>query len=333
MNSMKVLEKRIWDVPASRITPEAHYRNRRQFLRDGAQTLVAGALLGCAHAQEREAARRNQRYEQGMLERFGHLYPASPHPDFATSDRALTDAAWATGYNNFYEFGTNKQKVQVNVGPFEPTPWQVEVTGLVHKPAVFDLDALMRLGLEERVYRHRCVEAWAMTVPWTGFPLRSLLQRVEPMASAKYVRFASFNRPEQAIGIRNQKWYPWPYYEALRISEATHRLTFLATGVYGKPLPKQNGAPVRLVVPWKYGYKSAKSITRIELTEKKPDTFWVDLAPAEYTFLSNVNPRIPHPRWSQATERLIGTDQNVATQLFNGYAEVASLYRDREGRE
>ncbi len=328
---MLVCPKRSWEMPSSLITPETVYANRRAFLRG-----MAGALaispLACAHGSENDAAERNASYERIMLQRFSGSFPAAPNPDFRDGGRPITAAEWATGYNNFYEFGTNKQRVKTEVAEFEPYPWAVEVSGLVHRPATFDLGQLMAMEHEERVYRHRCVERWAMTVPWSGFPLRRLLERVAPMGSAKYVAFLSFDRPEQASGIRKQKWYPWPYYEALRISEAAHDLAFLATGLYGKPLPKQNGAPVRLVVPWKYGYKSAKSITKIVFTEKQPDTFWVDIAPGEYTFLSNVNPDVPHPRWNQATEKLIGTDQEVATQLFNGYSEVASLYASADGR-
>ncbi|MEL6545105.1 MAG: protein-methionine-sulfoxide reductase catalytic subunit MsrP [Myxococcota bacterium] len=326
---MRLRAKRAWDISSSLITPESVYSNRRQFIGALAGALAVGP--NCASA-EQQAADANARYESQMLGRFSDLFPAPLQDAYADGGRPLTAPDWATGFNNFYEFGTNKQRVQVEVADFQPTPWSVEVSGLVQRPLKLDLDDLMRIGLEERIYRHRCVEAWAMTVPWTGFPVKKLMDRASPLGSAKYVAFLSFNRPEQASGIRKQKWYRWPYYEALRVSEAAHPLAFFATGLYGKPLPKQNGAPIRLVVPWKYGYKSAKSITKIVFTEKKPNTFWVDLAPAEYTFLSNVNPDVPHPRWSQATEKLIGTDERVPTQLFNGYGEVASLYASADGR-
>ncbi|MDX1567946.1 MAG: protein-methionine-sulfoxide reductase catalytic subunit MsrP, partial [Longimicrobiales bacterium] len=203
-----------------------------------------------------------------------------------------------------------------------------EVAGEVENPGTFDVADLEReLGLEERIYRHRCVEAWAMTVPWTGFPLRKLLDRVQPLSSANYIRFVSFDRPEQAVGQRTQNWYPWPYYEALRMDEARNELTMVVTGIYGEPMPKQHGAPVRIVTPWKYGYKSPKSIVRMEFVREQPPTFWNDMAPSEYGFFSNVNPEVPHPRWSQAEEEMIGTGEVYPTEVFNGYGEwVADMY-------
>jgi sulfoxide reductase catalytic subunit YedY len=255
------------------------------------------------------------------------LYPALTHPRFRDLDRPLTPEAAAARYCNFFEFTSSKQ-VWHSVRSFQPVPWTVEVNGLVARPRTFDLDGLVRaFPLEERVYRHRCVEAWAMAVPWTGFPLAALIRKAEPLPAARFVRFVSFHRPAEA-GQQNNQFYPWPYTEGLTLAEATNELTFLATGMYGHPLLKQHGAPVRLVVPWKYGFKSAKSIVRIELTADQPATFWNTLAPHEYDFAANVDPRVPHPRWSQASERMLGTGEVRPTLLYNGYAEwVAGLYR------
>jgi sulfoxide reductase catalytic subunit YedY len=214
------------------------------------------------------------------------------------------------------------------VKPFQPVPWTLEVGGLVGKPRTFDLEDLLRaFPLEERIYRHRCVEAWAMVVPWTGFPLAALLRQVEPLPSARFVRFVSFERPSEASHQKDRS-QPWPYTEGLTLAEASNELAFLATGMYGHPLLKQHGSPVRLVVPWKYGFKSAKAIVRIELTAEQPATFWNTLMPHEYDFWANVNPTVPHPRWSQEKERLLGTGETRPTQRYNGYAEwVAHLYR------
>ena len=330
-----------WALPESSVTPAATYWSRRRFLRvGGAAAMAVGVgLTGCranGHDTERGTAGQGQPARPaGPLDTIpetptADLYPAAPSPQWAASERPLTDRTVAATHNNFYEFLLDKARVWENVGPFQARPWTVEVTGEVERPGIFDLDVLEReLGLEERVYRLRCVEAWAMTVPWTGFPLHRLLDRVQPLSSGNYVRFVSFNRPEEAVGQRTQPWYPWPYYEALRMDEARHDLTLMVTGVYGEPLPKQHGAPVRVVVPWKYGYKSPKSVVRIEVTRERPPIFWHDVTPDEYRFYSNVNPAVPHPRWSQATEELIGEKRRVETQLLNGYAPwVGDLYTD-----
>jgi sulfoxide reductase catalytic subunit YedY len=204
----------------------------------------------------------------------------------------------------------------------------VKISGLVKKPRTYDLDELLRLtDLEERLYRHRCVEAWAMAVPWTGFAFADLIRIVEPLSTAKFVRMVSFKKPDEAPGQKQYRWYPFPYYEGLTIKEAMNELAFLVTGIYGHPLPVQHGAPLRLATPWKYGYKSIKGIVEFEFTDRQPKTFWNDLAPAEYDFLSNVNPAVPHPRWSQETERMIDTGERRPTQIYNGYGEfVARLY-------
>lgn len=253
-------------------------------------------------------------------------YPAQRNSEFNPGWR-LTNEKEAGTYNNFYEFSLAKDAFRY-VGKFVTTPWSVEITGLVEKPMTLDAQELAEMfDLEERVYRFRCVEAWAMIVPWTGFQLSKLIERVVPKPESKFIRFETFNRPSQAPGMAKTPQYPWPYHEGLRLDEAMHPLTLLATGIYGKRLPKQHGAPLRLVVPWKYGYKSIKGIVKIEFIAEQPKTFWETLAPNEYPFWSNVNPKVPHPRWSQGTERLIDTGDRVKTQPFNGYASyVAKMY-------
>jgi sulfoxide reductase catalytic subunit YedY len=319
-----------WEIPQREVTDEAAYRSRRQFLK----TVGLGSIGAAAVLAGWGRGRGLFGQERGPLDGVSGLPTADLYPltrsDAYTVDRTLTQEMVAATHNNFYEFTTDKSRVWKLVEDFQAWPWTVEVSGLVNKPGRFDVEQLIRkIGLEERVYRFRCVEAWAMTVPWAGFPFRKLIELVEPTSKAKFVRFVSFLRPEQAIGQKEQTWYPWPYYEGLRMDEAMHDLCFLATGIYGHPLPRQHGAPLRMVVPWKYGYKGAKSPVKIEFVEDQPHTFWEDLQPREYPFLSNVNPNVPHPRWSQATEHLIGTNDRVPTKLFNGYAEfVGSMYPD-----
>ena len=288
------------------VTPESVYFNRRQILTAagflGVERLLSGA---------------------GVVQR---------NPEFVL-DRPVTNEAAVLSYNNFYEFdGSDKQAVKNLVGKFTIHPWTVEVGGLVSKPKTFDLDDLLRtMPLEERLYRHRCVEAWSMAVPWTGFPLSALIKRVEPLPEAKFVRFISVKRDKEMPGIASQPWYPWPYFEALRMDEAMNPLTLVVTGLYGKPLPKQNGAPIRIVLPWKYGYKSAKSLVKIEFVKSQPATFWNKLQPDEYGFYGNVNPKKPHPRWSQAVERMIPTMERRPTLPYNGYEKyVAAMYKGGE---
>jgi sulfoxide reductase catalytic subunit YedY len=245
----------------------------------------------------------------------------------------LTTFEAITNYCNFYEFTTRKEGVADLAKGFKTSPWAVQVGGLVQKPTTFDLDDLRKFTQEERVYRLRCVEAWSMVIPWVGFPLARLLEEVEPMSRAKYVRFETLYDPDQMPGL-SSSFYNWPYVEGLAIEEAMHDLAILATGLYGKPLLPQNGAPVRLVVPWKYGFKSIKSIVKIDLVEEMPVSLWMAASPREYGFYANVNPEVAHPRWSQATERRIGETKRLQTLLFNGYAEqVAHLYPDLERRE
>jgi sulfoxide reductase catalytic subunit YedY len=240
---------------------------------------------------------------------------------------ALTPYDAVTGYNNYYEFSTDKESVAVLAKDFKTAPWTVQVGGLVKNPKTYAIeDLLKRFAQEERIYRLRCVEGWSMVIPWMGFPLHKLLKEVEPAASAKYVRFESVMRPEEMPG-QQSGWYTWPYVEGLRVDEAMNDLALLVTGVYGKPAPPQNGAPLRLAVPWKYGFKSVKSIVKIDLVEQQPTSLWMAAAPDEYGFYANVNPDVPHPRWSQATERRIGEYNRRKTLPFNGYADqVASLY-------
>lgn len=325
---MNIIIRPDWYLPESAATDESAYRNRRAFIKTlglGAVGLVAGckASNGGADMDEDPSTTNGETPPNPNTD----LYPAKRN-ELYTVDRAITPEEYPLAYNNFYEFSETKDQVQHLVDKFETRPWDIEITGLVNKPVKMTVDELVRaLPLEERVYRFRCVEAWAMTVPWTGIPLAKVLALAEPTSGAKYVRFTSFHRPEQAPNQKRASWYEWPYYEGLRLDEANNELAMVVTGLYGKELPKQNGAPIRIITPWKYGYKSAKSIVSIELTDTQPSTFWNDLAPDEYSFLSNVNPEVPHPRWSQATERLIDTGERVPTAMYNGYGEyVAGLY-------
>ncbi len=305
------------DVRGSEITPYSAYLNRRAFMAGavGAAALLAAPRVGAAPAPPPP----------------GQPLQAARNPAFTLPD-ALTKFNDATTYNNFYEFGQNKDDPARLAGTLKPRPWAVKVDGLAHKPKTYDIDDILKLApLEERVYRLRCVEAWSMVIPWIGFPLSVLLKRVEPTGAAKYVEFSTLVDPEQFPGqkksIFNFASLDWPYTEGLRLDEALHPLTLLTVGMYGHVLPNQNGAPIRVVVPWKYGFKSAKSIVRIRLTADEPKTAWNKQAPQEYGFYSNVNPTVDHPRWSQASERRIGEFRRRDTLMFNGYADqVASLY-------
>ncbi|MCK6425527.1 MAG: protein-methionine-sulfoxide reductase catalytic subunit MsrP [Burkholderiaceae bacterium] len=312
----------------SEITPHAVYAARREWLRrQGLAALAAPWLLGAAtgSAQTSPAA---------ATPRPGRL-PALPAqrsslPGATTLERP-TDYADVTGYNNFYEFGTDKGDPARRAGTLKTRPWTVVVEGEVHRPVRFGLEELLRLApMEERIYRLRCVEGWSMVVPWVGWPLAQLIRRVEPTGNAKFVEFETLADPAQMPGLASRV-LQWPYTEGLRLDEAQHPLTLLAFGLYGELLPNQNGAPLRLVLPWKYGFKSAKSIVRIRFTERQPISSWTRAAPQEYGFYSNVNPEVAHPRWSQASERRIGEDGLLArkrpTLKFNGYeAQVGSLY-------
>jgi sulfoxide reductase catalytic subunit YedY len=299
-------------LPDSAVTPESAYLNRRALLGG----LAAGSMLlgGKGWAADADAAIAPE------------LYPAKRNEAYVV-DRPITAEMFSTRYNNFYEFGSEKGIWQ-DAQALKLRPWQVVVDGLVDRPITLDAEELIRkMPIEERVYRHRCVEGWSMTVPWSGFPLKALLDLVGPQSGARYVQMTTFEDPDMAPG-QKQFWYPWPYVEGLTVAEAGNDLAFIATGLYGKPIHKQNGAPLRLATPWKYGFKSVKSIVRFELVTERPKTFWEALQSSEYGFWANVNPAVPHPRWSQAHERVLGTNEEVPTLLFNGYGDqVADLYR------
>jgi sulfoxide reductase catalytic subunit YedY len=309
-------------IPSSEITPEALFHSRRSFLR-GAGLLTAGAALAACGVQSTATP------NEAPLTPSGTVIPG------ATDELGspLNSFEQITTYNNFYEFSTDKQEVARRVSGFRTSPWEVEVGGLVRNPQLFAMeDLLQRFDQQERIYRLRCVEAWSMVIPWNGFPLRELLMAVEPLPEAQYVRFETVFRPDEMPGQRD-RFYPWPYVEGLRLDEAMHDLTLLSTGLYGQALTVQNGAPIRLVVPWKYGFKSIKSIVKIELVDTMPTSLWMAMAPQEYGFYANVNPAVNHPRWSQATERRIGELGRRDTLPFNGYAaEVAALYADLDLR-
>lgn len=291
------------------VTPEALYLDRRRFLALGAGSALAIGLPGIAHGKDRPPA----------------LADVKAGP-FATDEKQTSWDA-ITSYNNFYEFGLDKEDPKRHAHRMTTRPWTLKVSGAVHRPATLDVEALIaRMDLEERIYRLRCVEAWSMVVPWVGFPLKALLDEVEPTGSARHVAFETLHNPRQMPGQRSPV-LQWPYREGLRLDEAMHPLTILCVGLYGRVLPNQNGAPIRLVVPWKYGFKSIKSIVGIRLQEKEPPTSWNLSAPREYGYYANVNPEVDHPRWSQARERRVGEFFRRDTLMFNGYGDdVAQLY-------
>jgi len=297
---MRVINRRGWDLPERDATPEHLVLGRRTLM---ATAGMAGLMLPVA--AQAQGAPRNAAFDPG---------------------RDMTAERDATTYNNFYEFGTDKS-ISRAAQRLPVAPWTIQIDGLVDTPKTIGFDDLMKqVQLEERVYRHRCVEGWAMTVPWTGFALRDLVKIAAPTSAAKYVVFTTLADQKTMPGLRISQ-FEWPYVEGVTMAEANNDLAFLATGLYGKTIPKQNGAPIRLVLPWKYGFKSVKSIVKVSFTDKKPTTFWEGIQPSEYGFWANVNPAVPHPRWSQATERLLGNDQRVPTLIYNGYGEqVASLY-------
>jgi len=315
-----------WRLPESQATPEAVYLDRRRLLQAmgfGAGLLATTAVVSTA-VMGRHAA-----HAADAPDPTADLYPAKQNPRY-TLDRAQTPEKDVTTYNNFYEFGSDKD-IWEAAQALQIRPWTVKFEGMVEQEREVDIDTLIRaMPLEERLYRHRCVEAWSMAVPWTGFPLKALIDYAKPTGSAKYVRMETFQN-DTAPGFA-QTFYPWPYVEGLTMAEATNELAFMVTGLYGKPVAKQNGAPLRLVTPWKYGFKSIKSIIRISFTDERPVSYWEQLQSSEYGFWANVNPEVPHPRWSQAMERVLGTGDRVPTLLYNGYGEyVADLYKGLEG--
>lgn len=303
-----------WEIPEREAVSESVYFNRREVLKSAGFLGVSGLLASSSVT----AAPPN-------------IFPAKRNPAF-TLDRPLTPEFASTGFNNYYEFTIDKEGVKNEVSRFQPFPWKTEISGLVKKPLTIDIDDIFKkMPMEERLIRHRCVEAWSMSVPWTGFPLSALIKLVEPKPEAKFVRFTSVKRPAEMPGIYSQPWYPWPYYEAIRIDEAMNPLSFMVVGMYGKLLPKQNGAPLRIHMPWKYGFKSLKAITKIEFLPAQPATFWNHLQPEEYGFYAPVNPQRPHPRWSQAYEKVIPTMERRPTLKYNGYEQwVAGMYNGQE---
>lgn len=326
--------RRPWDrIPESQVTPEATYRNRRTILKDlGLGGLGLAGLLASRTRDLRAAGDGPYGHvPEFWTQKWSDLFPATRNEKFHRP-RGLTEERLFAGYNNFYEFSLRKGRVKDLVGDFVTHPWEVEMSGEVEKKGKIGLDDLIRMGnLEERIYHFRCVEAWSANVPWTGYPLSQLVEKLKPSTKVKFVRFTTVMRPEQMPNQRgNGGGYPWPYYEALTLPEAMNELALLTFGIYGHPLNKQDGAPIRMVLPWKYGFKSIKSIVRIEFLEKKPGTFWSDIS-KEYGFYANTNPNYPHPRWSQATETFLNTRERIPTKLYNGYAQyVGPLYDEND---
>ncbi len=321
-------KKRGWEIPESRATPEKVYLNRRGLLAGAGALAVGGVAAGYFLSRGGgippmvTAARASEDPSRG-------LYPVARNPAY-TVTRPITPEDININYNNFYEFGTDKS-IRRAAESLVTRPWEIRVDGLVEKEFTIGIDDLLKqVTLEERVYRHRCVEAWSMVVPWSGFQLSQLVALAKPLGSAKYLRMETFLDPDMASG-QKQPWYPWPYVEGLTMAEANNELAFLVTGAYGKPVANVMGAPLRVHLPWKYGFKSAKSLVRFSFVEDRPVNFWQELNSDEYGFWANVNPEVPHPRWSQAEERDITTNERIPTVLYNGYGEyVAGLYAGLE---
>ena len=320
---MLTRSKPTWEISETEATPEDYFLNRRELC----MTIAAGSILAAGSVPFIGVGTAS-----AATDPSASLYPAKRNKAYKL-DRQITSEKIATKYNNFYEFGSHKN-IWKAAQKLKTRPWTVTIDGMVEKEQKLDIDAILKMmPLEERLYRHRCVEAWAIAVPWTGFPMKAMLDLARPAAGAKYVVMETFNDKSMAPGQR-QFWYPWPYVEAITIEEAANELSMIGTGAYGKPMPKQNGAPLRLVVPWKYGFKQIKSIVRFTLTDKRPKSFWEKVQGKEYGFWANVNPEVDHARWSQATERLLGTGERVPTQLYNGYEEqVAGLYTEVQKKE
>jgi sulfoxide reductase catalytic subunit YedY len=308
-----IKRQKIWNIKESSITSEYFFKSRRKILKN----LAVGSLFVPSTSLISFPA-------------FSSFYPPKTNNSYKV-DREITKESLATTYTNFYEFGSSKN-IWRRASQLKTDPWLLTIDGLVNKPITMDLNDLLKKigGIEERIYRFRCVEAWSMTVPWAGFPLNKILALVEPKTDAKFLKFETFFNPDIAPG-QKQQWYPWPYQEGITIEEAQNDLTFIATGIYGKELPNQNGAPLRLVLPWKYGFKSIKSIVKISFVNERPLGLWEKLAPKEYGFWANVNPNVPHPRWSQKSEQQLGMDGRIPTIIYNGYGDyVASMYKKLE---
>ena len=311
-----IINKKIWNIEKQYITDEKIFNSRRKILKN----LALGSLFYAGMSS----------IPKDVLSQSNLYYPPKVNNLYKVN-RPITKESDATTYTNFYEFGSSKN-IWRRAAKLKTSPWTITIDGLVKKPLTIDIDDLLRKigGIEERVYRFRCVESWSMTVPWSGFSLNKILSLVEPSSDAKFIRFETFYEPDIAPG-QKQKWYPWPYQEGITIDEAKNDLSFIATGIYGKKLPNQNGAPLRLVIPWKYGFKSIKSIVKISFVSSRPKGLWEKIAPAEYGFWANVNPQISHPRWSQSTEQQLGIEGRVPTVIYNGYGpQVASLYSGLE---
>ena len=315
---MLIKRRRGWELGENQATPEAAYLQRRSLVKAMGLGAASLALPAIASAQDKDPS--------------AALYPAKRNDKYGVPT-PMTAEKLATTYNNFYEFGTDKS-IWRDAQKLEVRPWTIKVSGMVEKPFEIGIDDLLaKVQLEERVYRHRCVEAWSMIVPWSGFPMRSLVELCRPTSGAKFVVMKTLSKPA-VMREQRDPLYPWPYTEGLAMDEAMNDLTFIATGLYGKPIHKQNGAPLRLVAPWKYGFKNVKSIVSVEFSDKRPVSFWEKLQASEYGFWANVNPQVPHPRWSQATEKPLGSDDRIPTLLYNGYGEfVAGLYADRKAEK
>ena len=331
---MRIRIRRGWELPESRATPESVVMARRALLGTSliATGLIAGTAAGIGTA-EAQWLNPSRLFGSTPVKEQPRTPIAAANNAKYTAGRAITDEIQATTYNNYYEFGLSKNVV----GPAQALvtePWTIKIEGMVAKPRTIGIEELLKqVKLEERVYRFRCVEAWAMTVPWIGFQISDLLRIAEPQAGAKYVTFSTLADDKVMPGIK-ESFYPYPYTEGLTMAEAANELAFLTIGMYGKTIPPQNGAPIRLIAPWKYGFKGAKSIVKIAFTDKRPTTFWEALQAAEYGFWANVNPAVPHPRWSQARERLLGSNEMVPTQIWNGYGEfVAGMYDGLDKKE
>ena len=316
---MNVIRRRGWEIPESCATPEHLFFNRRAFLA-AAGTGIALAGLPAGTMAQRVA---------DIPDPSESLYPAKNNPKYVL-DRDMTPEKVNLNYNNFYEYSTSKSLAR-EAQQLRVRPWMVKIDGMVEKPQQIAIDDLLKqMPLEERLYRHRCVEAWGMAVPWSGFPLAEFVKFCKPLSGAKYLKMETFNDPKMAPG-QGSPLYPWPYVEGLTMAEATNELAFLVTGAYGKPVAKQMGAPLRLAVPWKYGFKSIKSIVRFSFVDKQPKGLWEAIQSSEYGFWANVNPQVPHPRWSQASEEVLGTGDRRPTLMFNGYGEqVAEMYKGLE---
>lgn len=332
---MLIKHRKSWEVPENQATPESAYLNRRQLVAAGG--LAAGGLIlpGAAHAQNAFqnalgsifGKNEDEKAATKEVDPSAKLYPVKRNEKY-TLDRPITPQDVNESYNNFYEFGSHKRIARASQA-LKIRPWTVVLDGMVEEEQEIDIDTLLsKMPLEERLYRHRCVEAWSMTIPWSGFQMSELVKLAKPLSTAKYVRMETFNDPETASGQR-ASFQPWPYVEGLTMEEAMNELTFMVTGTYGKPMAKQHGAPLRLTVPWKYGFKSIKSIVKFTFTDQRPVSFWETLQAREYGFWANVNPEVNHARWSQAQERILHTGDFVPTLLYNGYGEqVADLYKD-----